>query len=264
MAGSYLMPRGWLDDEMFQSPKREPYCHRAAWAWLIEHAAFQPASVKGVPLARGQLLASIQDMVGAWGWNTTKVARFMSALRERSLIVTATVRAGTIITICFYDDYQSFEKSTVTATDMGVGVTVSIDRHGEELKNEVTKESEANASDIVDPRGVALAMMAVWKSELGDTLSVPSKINASRLSACRRRLADSFADDMDRWRAYCRAIRGSPFLCGAKGWKADFDWALKPENITHVEEGRYEAVNGRYPGQSTHDSIIRAFDIASR
>src|SRR4051794_1329424 len=100
MDGYYKMRRGWMDDEMFQSPRRDPFCHRAAWVWLVERAAFRDVSARfngrDHGLRRGQMVTSLLDLASAWGWNTMKVARFLTALRGRGAIVTTSVTAATI------------------------------------------------------------------------------------------------------------------------------------------------------------------------
>lgn len=262
--GYYLMRRGWLDHEMFQSAKREPFCHRAAWAWLMERAAYAQGAVKGLQIERGQLAATLLDMGGAWGWNTTKVARFLTALRERCLIVTATVNGMTIITICFYEDYQSSEELTVTPTVTPTVATVKRDRYGTKRTKQITLPSEPKGSSDCDARELAEEMVSVWRKECGDVLSVPTKMDAARIAGCDARWKDAFGRDLEQWWAYCRRIRGSPFCCGdnERGWRADFDWALKPKTIRGVMEGKYER---RLPPRkaSPADNLIEGFGRAA-
>lgn len=35
-------------------------------------------------------------------------------------------------------------------------------------------------------------------------------------------------------------VAASPFLCGnnGRGWRADFDWIMKPDNLLHIYEGK--------------------------
>lgn len=109
----YLLHRGWLDHELFGVD--EPYCKRAAWAWLIEHAAYTARQVriagKLVTLQRGQLTYSLRYLARAWGWNQEKVRRFLADLAARDMVVTAnataSVTAQTVVTICNYERYQA-------------------------------------------------------------------------------------------------------------------------------------------------------------
>lgn len=114
--GCMRLPRDWQDDPIFGNPKREPFDRRSAWLWLVEHASWRDSG----DLQTGQLRASLQHLACQWGWNTTKVARFIRALQERHRIVTAsdtaTVTLGTLITICNYGEFLLGSKPTVTPT----------------------------------------------------------------------------------------------------------------------------------------------------
>ena len=109
----YLMHRGWLDHDVFGDD--EPFCRRAAWAWLIDHAEFAARQIRigrhVVTLRRGQLTYSLRYLADAWGWNQERVRRFLAELAARDMVVTASVTASvtaqTLVTICNYDRYQT-------------------------------------------------------------------------------------------------------------------------------------------------------------
>lgn len=269
MSGFFVMRRGWLDNEMFQTSKREPFDHRSAWIWLIERAAYRAEMVlyrgKSHKIERGQIVSSLLDMGGAWGWNTTKVARFITALRERGLIVTNGVTAATVVTICFYDEYQTSKDDAVTDGEVRPSLTVKCDRYGDKQEKELNN-SEAKASSALDVRAreTAQAMAETWRDVCGGALPVPARLDARRVGICDARWRDSFGRDFGNWTAYCQAIRASPFCCGdnERGWRADFDWALKPKTIQGVQEGKYER---RTPArkQSATDNLIEGFGRAA-
>ena len=120
MAGNYRMTRGWMDHSMFGG---DPYCRRAAWTWLIEHAAFAPHTVrigaKDVELNRGQLVASVRHLATEWGWKPTRVQRFIKRLEGCNATATASATVGAtaprLITICNYDKYQASPTNSETA-----------------------------------------------------------------------------------------------------------------------------------------------------
>lgn len=72
------------------------------------------------------------------------------------------------------------------------------------------------------------------------------------------------------WATLMEVIRGSPHLLGrtddGRGWKATFDWILKPSNLTKTMEGNYRGStqghkNSNGGGRSQRsDSISRSFD----
>ena len=96
------------------------------------------------------------------------------------------------------------------------------------------------------PNGAAVAdlnqAVEIWNAEAGDVLPRIAKLHDARRAALRKRLADDFGGSLEQWQAYCQRILASPFLCGEndRGWRADFDWALKPANAVKVLEGKYE------------------------
>jgi hypothetical protein len=107
-------------------------------------------------------------------------------------------------------------------------------------------------------RQVAEDMLAIWRQECGDALQIPRSLDRDRVTACQARFQDSFSRNVEQWRALCREIRQSPFCCGkgSSGWRADFDWALKPKSIRNVLEGKYRDDRpARSRGNGTYDGI---------
>lgn len=117
--GYYRMARGWMDSAMFAN---EPLCERAAWAWLIEKAAYQPHQVRlgstMIEVARGQLIGSLRYLAAAWRWQKDRVARFLGVLESANAVSLAKRGNGqtaiTVITLCNYDQYQTTRDSDAT------------------------------------------------------------------------------------------------------------------------------------------------------
>jgi hypothetical protein len=161
MSGFYLMHRGWLDHPVFGGV-REPYCRRAAWAWLIDHAVYEEVKVgvasKVVTLQRGQLSYSLRYLANAWGWDDPKVRRFLTRLVGEMMIDTATDAGQTIITIKNYEQYQSFkavDKAQEISTDAPTDAATTQERRSNDAnKNSVNterKNTEASASVVAPP-----------------------------------------------------------------------------------------------------------------
>jgi hypothetical protein len=100
---------------------REPFCRRAAWAWLIENAAFSETEIgtggKRVKLQRGQLSYSVRFLATAWKWDKAKVSRFCLALSNDDMIRVQTETGQMLITICNYEQYQETRDTTRDATE---------------------------------------------------------------------------------------------------------------------------------------------------
>lgn len=115
--GYRKMPCGWLDMPAL-GESREPYCKRAAWAWLIEAARWSDGSVnilgKTVDLRRGQLSHSLRYLAKAWGWEEPAVRRFLKRLQRDEEIENCSDAGQNVITICNYTEY-SFQNDAIAA-----------------------------------------------------------------------------------------------------------------------------------------------------
>lgn len=264
MSGYYLMHRGWLDHPALGGA-REPFCRRAAWAWMIEQAQWQDGmqniNGKSVMIRRGQFTHSLRFMAKAWGWDDPKVRRFIARLIEEKMIDCVADAGQTVITICNYDKFQVRDSVGDAPSDAAATQQRrSIDANKKEGKEDTSLEADASR-DIADadpidaapnvirlekPNAVSIetlkAMGAIWREVCGDVLPVPRGLDRNRQSALRRRFVDTFSSDMEQWRAFCQRVRGSPFLTGENqsGWRADLDFMLKPKNANKLLEGGYD------------------------
>jgi len=61
-----------------------------------------------------------------------------------------------------------------------------------------------------------------------------------RKAALRSRLRKDFGNDLTKWRAFVQAIASSPWHTGenARGWRADFKFAMKPDVVVEFRERR--------------------------
>ena len=105
----------------------------------------------------------------------------------------------------------------------------------------------------IDLRQTVLSPMAkAWNEICGVVgLTRIREAKGQRRAKMLKRHREDFKGDIGRWRAYCQAIAASSFLTGDndRGWKADFDWALEPRNLTKVRENTY--TNRGKPGDDT-------------
>lgn len=113
MTGFYLVPRGHFDHPIFED---EPFCRRAAWLWLVEHAAYNTSSYrdgsKDIVLKRGQLCMSLGFMAHAWGWKKARAQRFIDRLKADTMIDTTGDTHWQVITICNYSQFSPADTIT--------------------------------------------------------------------------------------------------------------------------------------------------------
>lgn len=139
------MYRGWQNHPAF---KKEPFTEREAWEWIISAAAFEPHTINlnGTPvnLERGQLSHSIRFMADIWGWNSSRVERFLKKLKKWDMIVAESGTGQNVITVCKYRAYQDKKRQSGTAAGQQSGQQ----RDSSGTNNKESKESK-EIDDVV-------------------------------------------------------------------------------------------------------------------
>lgn len=98
------------------------------------------------------------------------------------------------------------------------------------------------------PSALLNEMAAAWNS-MARIHGMPqvSEVTTKRAAALRARIKERWSrDPMGMWTRYLEAIAASPFLRGEndRGWKANIDWAIRPDSPVKVAEGRYSNDEG--------------------
>ncbi|MBX3438017.1 MAG: hypothetical protein KF861_11045, partial [Planctomycetaceae bacterium] len=84
------------------------------------------------------------------------------------------------------------------------------------------------------------------------------KITQKRRTVLRARLSDP--EWRSEWREALAKIRVSKFCAGSTGWKADFDWFLRPDSITKILEGKYNDIYIKQPTRGPRTGPGQVFD----
>lgn len=266
----YLMHRGWMNNPALAAG-REPFCRRAAWAWLIEEAAWSDRKAdalgKTVMLRRGQLCHSYRFMAKAWKWSIAGVQRFIDRLKTDTMIDTASDTGCLVITICNYDTYQTTSALPDTAPDTPSdthpvrgrytsGTNEKEGNKGKEGKNldstsPVADEPPPAPSVSADLFGTAEVVRlppdrcdeaaTSWNAMAArcGLSAVRFPLSNGRRTALRLRLREG--GGIDAWNDIMQQIADAPFLLGQndRGWKADFDFVLQPKSFAKIREGAY-------------------------
>lgn len=151
MTGFYTLKRGWMDNPVFGSVKREPFSRRDAWVWLVEHAAYRPTSrqigSREVVLTAGQLMRSVRELGAAWGWDAMKVSRYLKALADAGMVrIEINAEVGRQI-ITIIPDPQDVVVPEPASTTKSLGDTRPIQRPL--LTDTLTETPNIAASDCV-------------------------------------------------------------------------------------------------------------------
>lgn len=104
----------------------------------------------------------------------------------------------------------------------------------------VSSDDDTSPAAEVDDRVTADEVAEAWNAS-ATALGLPT---VSKLSTARRRKASCRIREhpFEDWAAALAAIRRSRFLQGEnpRGWRANFDWFLRPETISKLLEGQYD------------------------
>ncbi len=141
------------------------------------------------------------------------------------------------------DEYSRKSGHTPIATPDNVAPDTEKEKE-KERKNPLSPKGEAEADMFPVPKIELETIAKIWNSILtGFCTGVknPSQWTDTRKNNIQRRLKDTFENNPQKFTEYCQRIRESGFCIGENnsGWRADFDWALKPTSISKVMEGAY-------------------------
>lgn len=122
---------------------------------------------------------------------------------------------------------------TKTRSRLGVG--------SESTLSTIRNDTIRNEGIHTSPDGSLSAerLVEIWNSEVGN-LPKCSVLSKKRKKLCLERLNENPSSDY--WRAVARRIAASKFCNGGgeKGWRADFDFFIKPDAHIRVMEGKYD------------------------
>lgn len=113
------------------------------------------------------------------------------------------------------------------------------DKKPEKTRVQLVKPASAEASTEL-----LWEMARAWNEQAIEHEKWPQieELTDARKKALRARIRERWAKDtLQKWRSYVSAIASTPFLRGEndRGWRANFDWAIRPDSPVKVFEGRY-------------------------
>lgn len=219
---------------------REPFDRRSAWIDLCQLANYRARQriVNGavVSLERGQLLASERFLAQRWRWTRAKVRRFMDALVTLQRIVQKpagdAAHAGTVVTLCKYDEYNPLPTKTRPTGDTGE----QPESNQREAKAEEGEERERRKGGA---RTRATALPASWEpndshrelaTERGVDVGEEAEKFRDHAAANRRRQADWDAS-FRNWLRIAYPKRPSLGVVEGGGGNVDDEWQKVAEEI---------------------------------
>ena len=153
MSGRFLLPRGWMDDF-----RKEKFSHRDAYVWCVEQAAYEAHrqwfNGRQITVQRGEFVTSLRLMGAAFTWPVGNVQRFLAAMNgvEKLIhrIAYDAAQSPTIVTVCNYEQIQSFSTVRDTARDKAVDTAAVQSRYsGDTQQNKGNEGNGGNLSEEV-------------------------------------------------------------------------------------------------------------------
>jgi len=237
----------WMRDA---GVRASSYAARGLWMDMLCHMAASPET--GFLLV-GNRAATPAEIARIVGGERRTVERLLQELRAHG--VYSTDHRGAIFNRRMVRDYVKLQQDIANGKRGGnpnlkksndlpenkVNPPVKADKEEDKIREE-------NSKNPLPPTGVALSpiefdpiaeAVQIWNATCCPELPAVSKITDQRKRALMARLKADFGGDLGEWRCYCIAIMASDFLVKGKKWRASFDWAINPTNMTKVLEGNY-------------------------
>jgi hypothetical protein len=126
---------------------------------------------------------------------------------------------------------EPVQSELINSDAEGINSNLNLDR--------VRNVTERNETDVTQQDQSRLVVEA-W-NQLGTPFPRVAALTDKRLRRLRERLADGFFTE--NWRAALTKVKRSKFCrgeCGDRGWRANFDWFLRPDSVAKTMEGQYD------------------------
>jgi hypothetical protein len=169
-------------------PRRGAHSRMEAFLDLIARAAHAPHK-NGVTLDRGQAVVCLPALADQWNWTTRQVRRFFDFLRAEGDLKSVTLkgRAGYIITLCKYDEYQPGG----VAKGQSTGQSQDEIRSEHIEKKEVEKKVEEKKDSTTSPHATRASRSRGKKVNSGDQPVLPCVDAADQDPRNREKVAEA-------------------------------------------------------------------------
>jgi hypothetical protein len=192
---------------------------------------------------RGQAVYSLNSWLNFFGvkyWSIQKIRTFFKLLKNDQIINTEGLRKTTRVTIINYESYQKQQQTNNRQT--------TDKQQGDNTEITTTKESKKGEERKEDVVKIDYDDIKTFFNSLCLGLSKIQKITESRKKTIKARIKDY---DIVTIKNVFELVSESKFLNGEnkKGWKANFDWIMNPNNFQKILEGNYENRSNGQSGQ---------------
>lgn len=111
LQGWISLHRSITDHKLWQE---KPFSWAQAWIDLLLIVNHRDSDIifdaSIIRVKRGQIITSVRKLAERWGWSRMKTSRFISVLESDHMVIKKCDTKKTVITICNYDHYQSYQE----------------------------------------------------------------------------------------------------------------------------------------------------------
>lgn len=229
---------------------------------LLLKANYRDKEWHGTIIKRGQLVTSLGHLSTETGLSYRNVRTCLDKLEKTGEIVRQATNKFTIITVCKYGKYQQAPADERQTTDKQTTnkrqpndkqLTTTID-------NKSIRDKDISSTDVEDaaPSRVEIDLVAVMDffNRTMENASIPkirTKIDGRRKEMLTARVREYGIDMV--YEVITKAAASS-FLNGGgnRGFVADFEWLMRPNNFPKVLEGNYDNHETTNQNQPTGDT----------
>ena len=279
--GFIMLSRKLFSHRIWKASRTFSECE--AWIDLIQSARFEATVTieriggRDITYERGQYPASISFLAKRWGWKSEKKVRnFLDMLKKEGMITTDAKQGMNIITLCKYDVYNTPNNDQGEPKGKGEGIdivkkirdlehalgklTASIGTsvgQGEGNNNKKVKKEKKEKNNTEDSNESPVCGTSQPHAEHIDYSELVKFFNEKTqgvFGSIRMPLSDKRKGMINaRIKTYgketfakmIQMALNSDFLKGQNknGWRASFDWLIKPTNFEKVISGNYDNKN---------------------
>lgn len=257
----------------------ERFSRGQAWLDLLMMVNYQDSKLlvdgEVVTVPRGSVITSQIRLAQRWNWTRAKVGAFLKLLKSDGMIDYNCNNHFTCISITNYRSFQDYESAKNAHADTPVEPTgsreIGIEQATPDTTTDTTGDATTGAAGGAAPVATTVAqnnkdnkdnknnkenkenkeldaiiLVMHLYSELCVSMPRHPRMTASRSAAIRELLKIYSMEDL---REAFRMADESDFLRGIndRGWKADFDWLMKPANLAKVLSGKYDNKKASVP-----------------
>ena len=229
-----------------------------AWIDILLQANYMDKKIlfdgKVEVIQRGSFITSMVKLADRWEMNRETVKRLLDLLQSEGMITYTTSNRRTVINVVNYKVFQGSD-DTDPATEPTADPTPkpATEPTADPAQHKKVKEGEEGKKGLKVSKETLCStdvqrIIAAW-NELGLSKVLKIVPNTSRHNMIRKRIKDY---GVDKVLEAIRKVDQSDFLKGGgdKGWRATFDWFIKPDNFAKVLSGNFDQTITRAAGAS--------------